>query len=254
MIRYIPSLLILSILSLVSNLYFSPALLAQEESTGPRDILTDANGDGEQIILTFGDSITYGIGDGIPAGISVEEVPFSTSASGYPARLSERTGVGVLNSGVPGEVFTEEGSARLISLLHTSPADSFLLMEGTNDAIFRVPPSVYGFELQKVLNIASVLEKQVVPSTLPVPCCEHSGQKLFTDAYSNQVRTLALTNDIPFIDLEDEWKASCPQADMCSFLNIPEGLHPNSSGYDFIADIFAPVFVGGSVSEVVEES
>lgn len=245
MIKYI-TLTFLLLLSLIAPVFVQ----SHENKDG---ILSDSNEDGLISIATFGDSITFGIGDNIAPGEVVEMAPMSIRPAGYPLRLSRDIGIVVENGGLPGELFTEGGSLRALQLLQASPADLFLLLEGTNDGVFRVSPTLYSLELQKVVNIARVLGKRIVPMTLPVPCCDRAGQALFTDAYSSAIREIGVVNEMDVIDIESAWKRACPVAEDCSLLNRPEGIHPNTAGYDFISDIILPILVGEQSMESEQE-
>ena len=57
------------------------------------------------------------------------------------------------------------------------------------------------------------------------------------------MRELSLINDVLVVDLEDAWMLECPLESSCYLLNEPEGLHPNSAGYDFIADTISSTVV-----------
>jgi acyl-CoA thioesterase I len=85
-----------------------------------RSGLVDLNCDGRVVILTFGDSITRGVGD--------------SARLGYPGRLRRIFPEAIIiNAGDPGEK-TSVGRRRLLSVLAAHPnADYSILLEGVND-------------------------------------------------------------------------------------------------------------------------
>jgi len=60
-----------------------------------------------------------------------------------------------------------------------------------------------------------------------------------TALYSETVRQLGALNEIPVIDLEQGFLTDCPDLSICPYYNLPEGLHPNTVGYDAIARMVA---------------
>jgi lysophospholipase L1-like esterase len=194
--------------------------------------LADRDGNGSVELLAFGDSITYGVGDDTPPGDYVEEINDAGYPRGYPVRLSAGLGVSVINAGVPGEVLSSQGVNRFPSLIGDVPFDTVLIMEGTNDAIFKVDSGTYARSLQKMINVARAEGKGIVLLTVLQPTALHASQQPFTNAYSAEVRELAYLNELSLIDTESAFIAACPDYPSCLLLNLPEGLHPNVVGYD----------------------
>lgn len=194
--------------------------------------LSDKDGNGAIELLAFGDSITYGVGDDIPPGDYVAEITDSGYPRGYPVRVSAGLGVSVINSGVPGEVLSSQGVSRFPSLIGDLPFDTVLIMEGTNDAVFKVDSGLYARSLQKMINVARAEGKGIVLLTILPPTAIHVSQRPFTSAYSAEVKELAYLNELPLIDTESAFLAACPDYPSCVLLNLPEGLHPNVLGYD----------------------
>ncbi len=213
------------------------------------ELLSDQTGDGEVVVLAFGDSITAGVGDGTFPGDYIEVAPSSSSLPGYPGRLSELIGVPVIDAGIPGELVSDGGVYRFASSVIANDADVVLFLEGSNDAIFQVSPTEFKLSLQKIANIAASLERTLIFQTLPLSCCNHSGTRLFTTSYSGQVQQVAAQHGLTVIELESAWNTECPQETSCSLLNTPEGLHPNSDGYDFMAELVATTLQGDSPDE-----
>jgi lysophospholipase L1-like esterase len=59
----------------------------------------------------------------------------------------------------------------------------------------------------------------------------------YTNLYSTVVRELASVNDLTVADVEQRFITDCPDMSTCVHYNLPEGLHPNTSGYDAIAEV-----------------
>ncbi len=201
--------------------------------------LTDRNGDGAVEILAFGDSITYGVGDGSTPGDYVEQIYDAGDPRGYPLRLSSLIGVAVDNAGLPGEELIRTGIDRFPGLVIGGSADAVIIMEGVNDAGQQITASVYSNTLQRAINVARAENKDVVLATIAPPTEFHSSLAPFTNAYSVAVRRLAAINSLPLADIEQTFYQACPDLSICSYYNLPEGLHPNTLGYDAIAEAMA---------------
>ena len=220
--------------------------IAQQQSS----VVSDINADGVVRIMAFGDSITYGIGDGTSPGDVVETPPITDGHGGYPARIEALYGVLVDNRGFPGEQIDVGGVKRFPHVVASSTADIVIIKEGANDSLFRLGRGAYSKDLQKMINTAVVLGKQPILATLATPCCNHAGRGEYTNSYSDAVRELAYVNDLIFADIERAWRTTCRNKKECELYNLPDGLHPNSVGYDVMAqtilsslfgiDIFAP--------------
>lgn len=208
--------------------------------------LDDVNRDGIVSVLAYGDSITYGVGDDLESGIYVEEIPELGAARGYPKRLSSILGAEVANAGEPGERLTETGWARLPSVVVGSDFDAVIIMEGSNDAFHRITGSEYRRKLQRVINVARAEGKEVLLATLPPPVANNQPLSLYTNLYSAIVREVAIVNSIRYADVEQRFISDCPELQSCELYNIPEGLHPNTLGYDVIADEMQLVLQGDS--------
>lgn len=202
--------------------------------------LEDRNKDGVIEVLAFGDSITYGVGDGIAPGTYVEGPLAHGAPRGWPLRLSGLLGISVINAGVPGEELVGVGTIgsgidRFPGLVVGSSIDVVIIKEGANDSEHFVSARTYANTLQKAINVAVAEGKGVVLSTLAPPTGSHAQFSGFTNAYSNSVRDLGLINALPVVDIESVFYIACPELATCNYYNLPEGLHPNTLGYDAIA-------------------
>ena len=212
--------------------------MAQE--SGFRDI----NGDGKVTVATFGDSLTFGIGDGVPPGTFYESLPEGTSGPGYPGRLSKLLGVPVSNGGVPGEEFITAGKFRFPNIVTARHPDYMVFLEGSNDGVKKVTRGEYARELQRVINVARAEGVEIVVLTVPPPVGVHAAQAPFIDAFSSAVLELAALNEVLLGDLARAWRSTCPDLEQCRFYSIPEGLHPNTLGYTAIAQVVASTLFG----------
>jgi len=207
-------------------------------------LLKDKNGDQTVSILAFGDSLTYGIGDGLAPGAVVEEPSRESSPGGYPKRLQTLLGVKVTNSGVPGEQLVADGSDRFVRALRSSSADIALIMAGSNDANLQVSLSSYRNSLQRVINAASALGRLPVLLTIPPPGGNKLPLRPFTDSFTREQERAAFFNQLPLADIARAFKTTCKNINNCELLNLPEGLHPNSLGYDVMAQTVSATLYG----------
>jgi lysophospholipase L1-like esterase len=201
--------------------------------------LRDVNGDGTVRILTFGDSITYGVGSAYEPGDFVEQVESSGNKGGYPDRLEAYLGVPVFNVGIPGELLTGGGVERFASKVAGQNYDIVLIMEGSNDAFPQTSLTEYSHALQKMINVAIADGKHVVVMTIAPSSGLHSGLLFFTESYSRTVRDLAAINQISLVDVERGLTDACGIVEDCYLFLQPEGLHPNNKGYDAVAQLVA---------------
>jgi hypothetical protein len=58
------------------------------------------------------------------------------------------------------------------------------------------------------------------------------------------MRRLAAQNQIPYADLDLAWQTSCNNIAACDLYHLPEGLHPNSRGYDAMAQTVMAALLG----------
>lgn len=231
-------------LAKIGLLFWVCLLTSQLALADQQSLLVDRNGDETVSILAFGDSLTYGIGDGSAPGAVVEEPPRDSSPAGYPRRVQQLTGVKVTNSGVPGEQLVADGSDRFVRALKSSSADIALIMEGTNDANLQVSLGSFRNFLQRTINAATALGRLPVVVSIPPPSGNRLSLRPFTDAFTREQERLAFFNKIPLADVARAFKTTCDKQDSCRLLNQPEGLHPNTLGYDVIAQTILATLYG----------
>lgn len=195
--------------------------------------LKDLNGDGQVIIDAFGDSITRGRGDFISADEEILETdPVVTQEAGYPLRIEMTLGYSVLNKGVSGDRVVERGVERFAQQIPGSPSDIVVISGGSNDAFSLTSALDIALSVQKMINIALASGKQPVLATIPPTCCDRSGLEQFVTEYNTQYKHLGAINQIPVAQVFDAYDNICTTLKKCRLLNRPEGLHPNSDGYD----------------------
>ena len=203
----------------------------------PMPILADLNGDGQVKITAFGDSLTRGTGDFTAPNQDVQEVSRPQGDAGYPLRVENWLHVPVFNLGRPGEVFTTDGLPRFAQLVPHQGVDFVVVSGGSNDAFQMIFRSDYAQAAQTILNIARASGIQPIIATVPPVCCQHIGEQRFINEYNEVLRILGPVNGIPVADIDHAYQNTCNgNITSCALLNRPEGLHPNSAGYDVSAE------------------
>ncbi len=206
-------------------------------------VLVDTNGDELVVVMGFGDSITYGVGDDTPPGAYVDMPNLTDGSRGYLTRISSLGGVATINKGVPGEFLSIGGINRLPNAVAASNADIVLLMEGANDSSIQLDSKKYRLLYQKAINVIRALGRIPVAMKEPLPCCDRIDRVPFIQAYNANVADLAAINGIHIVDLAHTWETTCQNKSSCELFNIPDGIHPNSLGYDAIGQtVLATLF------------
>ena len=108
----------------------------------------------DDVILAFGDSLTYGTG--------------ADRHTAYPAVLSAMIGRTVINAGVPGET-TGEAIARLPDVLDQHQPKLVLLCLGGNDMLRKVPFSTIEQNLRAMIRNIQASGASVVLIGVPEP-------------------------------------------------------------------------------------
>lgn len=104
------------------------------------------------VILSFGDSLTYGTGAG--------------AEQSYPEVLARRIGHPVVNAGVPGEV-TAEGLRRLPGVLEQVRPALVILCHGGNDILRKYPHEQTSQNLRRMIRMVRDAGAQVVMLGVP---------------------------------------------------------------------------------------
>ncbi len=163
----------------------------------------------EDVVLAFGDSLTYGTG--------------AERQESYPAVLSELIGREVINAGQPAEL-SEAGLERLPALLDRYQPALLLLCHGGNDLLRRKPTGQAEQNLRQMVFLARARGIPVVLVGVPSP-----GLWLSSADYYKKIATdLGLPYEgevLPEILGKNGLKS-----DM---------VHPNSDGYRLLAESIA---------------
>jgi len=165
----------------------------------------------DSVILTFGDSLTYGF------GVSGE---FS-----YPSQLQNKTGLKVINAGVNGEV-SSEGLQRLPSYLEQKP-DFVILCHGANDLLQHLSSSELKSNLLKMIELIKQSGAQVMLVGVP------------------DFSLLGFDTDEVYVEVADE-TGILLENDILTHIELRRTLksdyvHPNEKGYELMADAFLDI-------------
>lgn len=160
----------------------------------------------DAVILAFGDSLTYGTG--------------ATREQSYPARLQTLIGRSVINAGVPGEI-SQSGLQRLPALLKQHQPGLLILCHGGNDILRRNNLEQTRSNLQKMIDLATAANAQVLLIGVPQFGVFLSPAPFYSElADSNR---LPIENDV----LSEILKKNAMKADH---------IHPNAAGYSLVAE------------------
>lgn len=119
------------------------------------------------IILSFGDSLTFGTGA-------------NSRTQSYPAVLSQLTGLKIINAGVPGEI-SEQGLKRLPKLLKTTKPNLVILCHGGNDILRRLNRQQLKNNLQKMVELIQQENIDVVLISVPEFSFTMAPPELYSD-------------------------------------------------------------------------
>ena len=207
-------------------------------------LLQDTNGDGILQVAAFGDSLTRGLGDSIQPGEDVQSgtLLIPESDAGFPLRLEQILGVSVTNLGDPGEFLIPTGITRFSNIILSHHFDVIFFLEGSNDSFNAATASSVLSAYQVAANIARMAGTTPIFLTQPPVCCGHGGLARFIDTYRDQVKHVTVVNGLAMADVNHAFRNTCNVGD-CYLLNLPEGLHPNTDGYDIMAEaVLATVY------------
>ncbi|HXO19133.1 MAG TPA: GDSL-type esterase/lipase family protein [Thermoanaerobaculia bacterium] len=188
--------------------------------------------------IAFGDSITFGVGDDP-----------NRAESGYPPRLQallafRGVSATVSNQGLPGED-TAGGLSRLDRVL-AAGGDVLLLMEGTNDVNEKVSVETTAFNLEAMAEKAAASGLSTVHLTVipRMPDANTDGSNRLTAELAGRVRGLAWANGRKLADTFEVFFHETPNVFHLDYLGGTDKLHPNSAGYDLMAQIVDDALAG----------
>ena len=174
------------------------------------------------------DGLVVAVGDSLTAGLGVAE------EESYPARLETLlAGSGlhfrVVNAGISGE--TSSGVlARIDWILKLDP-DIVILTTGANDGLRGIDPELVGKNIEN--SVKKLLDRQVIVVLAGMKMMTNLGPE-YTASFNSIYPTISERYPVVFMPffLED--------VAMVKELNQEDGIHPNSSGYEVIADNIVP--------------
>lgn len=207
--------------------------------------IKDNNNDGKVVIMAFGDSITHGNGDFNAPHEEITTVRIEKIIeAGYPLRVEALLKIPIDNYGVPGEQVVREGVYRLVKSVKRAKPDVVIISGGTNDAIFQVWSSLVYRSIQTMVNVSRAFSAQPIILNLPPVCCRLEGGRTIVDAYNRYYARVVLINALPLADVAQAYRNTCDDPRICHLLNLPEGVHPNTLGYDVIGEVVAATLLG----------
>jgi lysophospholipase L1-like esterase len=187
----------------------------------------------ENRYVGFGDSITYGYIDRLPA-----------PELGYIPRLDEILNQNfgpsqIFNEGIPGET-TIGGLSRIDSVITANAARYFLIMEGTNDVITNdLSVETSAFNLHEMIR--KCLEAGAFPAIATIIprrdwLWDYDIVREKHLSLVEKIRQVAADFPVPLVDLYDLF-LNYPDSDggLLSLLSN-DLLHPGEKGYEFMAE------------------
>jgi lysophospholipase L1-like esterase len=193
-----------TIVNLLSGLAAAAVLVACGQDVPPLPRV-----DQNDVILAFGDSLTYGTG--------------AAPQESYPAVLSRLVGRNVIAAGVPGEQ-TRDGLGRLKEVLDEHRPKIVLLCLGGNDMLRRVDAPEIEANLRSMVDTARSHGVAVVLIAVPKPAL-FGGSAEFYERIADDL-VLPLENEVLNDVLKDNDLKSDP-------------IHPNARGYRRVAEAIA---------------
>jgi acyl-CoA thioesterase I len=159
------------------------------------------------VILTFGDSLTYGYG--------------ATPSESYPKRLEQMLGHKVINGGISGEL-SGEGLKRLPTLLQIHKPKILILCHGGNDILKKQDLQILRKNLERMIRLAQTQNIDVVLVSVP------------------QFGILQLTPPPLYAELAEAYHLEIEEDILSDILHDnrykSDYIHPNALGYQKMAE------------------
>jgi acyl-CoA thioesterase-1 len=176
-------------------------------------------------IIFFGDSLTAGYG------------LRSAATESFPALLQQKINQSgfpyqIINAGISGDT-TQSALYRLENILR-SPVAIFILALGANDMIRSHSPAATAANLEKIIHRVKETNPQVKLALLGMELPSWITQSR-AEPYRKLYRGLAEKYGMNYLPFLLEGVAGKPE------LNMPDGLHPNATGYQIIAERVWPL-------------
>lgn len=161
------------------------------------------------VILAFGDSLTYGTG-----------APRDQS---YPTQLERSLNYRVVNAGIPGEV-SAAGLSRLPGLIEQFQPDLIIICHGGNDFLRRNSPEEVKQNLRQMVSLARGRGIDVILVSVPQ-------------------LGLLLSPAPLYAEVAEEFSIPLEKEALTDILSEPalksDRIHPNARGYGRMAEAFA---------------
>lgn len=161
----------------------------------------------EDIILAFGDSLTYGSG--------------AAPTESYPVQLSQLANRHVVNAGVPGEI-TQAGLARLPAILDDTQPKLVILCMGGNDMLRRLDKAQMKSNLAAMIREIKGRNIAVLLLAVPKPAL------------------IGMNADPAYAELAEEWSVPLDDETLPELLSDrsrkSDGIHLNALGYRELAE------------------
>lgn len=158
------------------------------------------------IILAFGDSLTYGTG--------------AARENSYPAVLANLTNLTVINSGIPGDT-TDDGLNRIASVLEQEQPRLVLLCLGGNDFLRKKSSQSIAANLTALISEIQSSGAEVVLIAVPKPAIFLSDADLYEEV-ARQHSIPLLSHELTDLLSEDDFKS--------------DAIHLNAAGYEKLAE------------------
>lgn len=160
----------------------------------------------DAVVLTFGDSLTFGTG--------------AAATQSYPAELERIIGRKIVSAGVPGEV-SAQGLARLSVVLDQVHPQLLILCHGGNDLLRKLDTAALAANLRAMVRLARDRGVPVVLIAVPKPGLFPSAHPVYTEVAAEL--GLPIEPDALADILTDNELKSDP-------------IHPNARGYARLAE------------------
>ncbi len=166
------------------------------------------------VILAFGDSLTYGTG--------------VTSELSYPSVLANQIGHTVINKGIPGEL-SADGLLRLPGLLNEHKPALVIFCHGGNDFLHKQPIEQLEQNLKQMIQLAKDAGAEVMLVGVPQP-------KLLLLSDAEVYAKIANEMNVPYVEnaLSEILSKNALKSD---------AVHPNAQGYQMLADAVEAVLL-----------
>jgi lysophospholipase L1-like esterase len=182
-----------------------------------------------ELVVAMGDSITFGLYD-----VGVADCSESyRNAGGFCPRVQALSGKTVINEGVCGAA-SGDGAARVQQILHRYGPGVLLIDYSPNDLW-------YGTD-ELILNLRTMIGAAISNKTVPVvgtltpSTGEHRGWEPFIEDANERIRGLCQELDVECADHYEAFKDDPGYAISPYALLSSDGLHPNASGFEIMAN------------------